>query len=147
MAVGKEMMERKIINQDQHQGRSLGQNGGNVQKVGGANFDQVGQKCANDGCHMKAQAALEPGTFRARQMCKRKAVIGDKIRHNRDFRGADISKCIVDKYIGRPGNDVEAYEENDQIDYCRRATKEDVADETLNQACASICSQIKHVQQ
>src|SRR5579885_456330 len=147
MPVSKDVMEREIVDQDQQSCGSLGEDGFHMGKGTEGHLKQECKQRTDEGGHLETQAALNPWAVRAGKFIERKAVIGNKIRHDREFSRDKIAEDIAQRDGIKPGQHmVEHGIEGREIDQRRRAAKEEIADQALQPARAPFRSLIDDIQ-
>ena len=80
--VGKDMMEREIIEQDKDQSDSLSGDGRNVAQMRQAKLDQKRENAATNRSDVKAETTCLPRACASRQVPEGNKVIGNKVCHD-----------------------------------------------------------------
>src|SRR5579883_2761368 len=95
MPIGKDMVEREIVDQDQQSGGSLGEDGLHMDKGTERHLKQERKQRTDEGGHLEAQAALNPRAVGPGKCIERKAVIRNKVRHDREFSRDKVAEKIA----------------------------------------------------
>src|SRR5579883_1551947 len=95
MPVSKDVVEREIVDQDQQSSGSLGEDRLHMDKGAERHLKQECKQRTDEGGHLEAQAALNPGAMGSGKCIEGKAVIRNKVCHDREFSRDKVAEKIA----------------------------------------------------